>query len=152
MIALLLVACASRTPPAVFPLPIPEPPPPPAQVEREEPANACPEARPLIAGQPAPFTVDGVAICTAQVVPELQVFDLLEDADAGLYWRDRSLACEAYRQADRQHAQAFADTSWEQAEYSRGELRVARAVAPAVFVAGVAVGLGFGIAASAVAP
>lgn len=152
MIALLLFACATRTPAAVFPVPPPAPPAAPAPVEHPVEPDACDQAAPLIPGRPAPFTVDGVAVCRAQVVPDAQVFDLLEQADAAIYWRDRTLACEAYRAADREHAQAVADSCWGQSEHLQGELRVARAVGPAVFVAGVAVGLGFGIAASAVAP
>ena len=152
MIALFLLACAARTPPQVFAGPLVAPPPLPPPVERPVAPDACPETRALLPGKPAPYTEDGIAICRAQVVPELQVYDLIEQADAGVYWSERSQSCEAYRIADRQHAQAASDTCWSEAEYLRGELRWSRAVAPAAFVGGVVVGIGVGIAAAAVSP
>jgi len=155
ILALLLMGCASRTAPVLFPTPLPaltpaEAPPIAAQ------ADECSLAAAYVPGRAPPFVVDGLVTCRAQVVPESQVLELVVDADAAAYWEPVARACYDARTADRLHAQSSLELCHADGLYSEREARVLRVVAPALFtgglVVGTALGLAYGIAAGALTP
>jgi hypothetical protein len=155
MMVLLLVACAARTPPVVYPTAMPEPQEPPPAEPFEPAADECPEQRPLVPGSPPPFIQinddDSIAAtCRAQVVPESWYYELVVEADNVPYWSKVAHACYDARAADRIHGQAVADRWFVEADALAKENRSLRLSGPALFVGGVIVGTGVGIAAAKV--
>ncbi len=146
MIALLLATgCAKHAPPALFPVPLPEPS-PPAAVQAPVRDDACLDAMPYLTGKSPPFVVDGLVACRAQVVPEQQVVQLVNDADAGLFWEPVAKACYDRSAADRILAQSTVNTLWHEKEEAKADARAGRWIGPALFVGGAALGLAAGAA------
>jgi hypothetical protein len=143
MILFLLAACASRTAPVLFPAPLPDVA-PPEHAELEPTADACLEAVPFMPGHPAPFVENGEPTCRAQLLPELRTYELIVAEDLALYWEPVAAACYERSAADRAHAQAWFDVSWEQHLEARREARVQRILTGVAFVGGTALGLGLG--------
>lgn len=149
MIWLLLLACVPKAPPVAFPTGLPDPA-PPDLVPFEAAEDECAKAAPFIPGRAPPFLDDGLAVCRAQVVPESQIVQLVQDADAAAYWRPVALACYERSEADRLHAQNMVNSLHYDREAHRQDAQSLRIAAPAVFVGGVIVGAGVGIAAAKV--
>lgn len=127
MILLLLVlGCATRVPPHLFPGPILEPQPPepiPYVVDVQD----CPEEVALVAGEPAPHVdAEGVATCHAAIVPGDRYAELLLAEREAVFWRDMAWSQRLERERDQRECQAKHDQAWIAAADAQAQLRAAR--------------------------
>lgn len=140
----LLVGCAPKKPPQVFATELP-PMEEPELVGVPSPTqDAAPAAAPLLPGEPAPYVeLDGgqcVATHRAQVVPEDQVVELVQDQARAEFWQERATVERDGRELDRAYCETVAVPLQEEAEHLRKENRVARWLAPAALLVGIFLG------------
>ena len=152
MILLLLLACIKTDPAPLYPVQAVAPVEPPV-VTAEPSDQECPLAAPMVPGRPPPYTdAEGNATCAAQVVPESQVIGLLAADDAADYWARVAQIGHEHRLRDRAWAEQSIQQCRQQLRVTEGDLRTHKAVTPVVFVGGILVGVGVGLAAAHLAP
>jgi hypothetical protein len=133
MLALLLVGCAARTAPAVFPTPMataqeaPE-----LHVEPEE--GDCTSIEPYEPGEREPA-------CVGLVVPPVTFAELLHAETLAEYHQRQSMRCQDGRTFDREHAQAVYGACWDGWQGCEARERQLRLWTPLGIAAGV--GLAF---------
>jgi len=145
LLCVLLLAGCGHAPP-VFSMAIPEMP-PPALVDLPPPEpDACPAAEAMIPGEPAPYVADGLAVCRAQVVPEAQVLDLIQQQHLAEYYEAQASICRDYRTADRAIAEDVAARRWEERQALRRQVLAHQVALPVAvtlaIIAGIVVGRG----------
>lgn len=149
MLVFLFLGCAARvSPPVLYPEPFPQASPVTVEVFPAS-LDECSDAVAFVPSRPPPNTLNGLAQCRGQLLPESMVFDLLADADAAAYWEDSAQACYGGRGADRAHGQAVVNLLALEADTAKREANLMRTLTPAAFVGGVVVGVGAGVAAGA---
>jgi len=151
LVFLILTGCAVRTAPTLFPMSLPEVT-PPEHAEFVPADDECPDIAPFKPGHLAPYVIEGEATCRGQLLPELRTYELIVAEDLAAYWQPVAEACYVAREADRTHAQAWYDVTWQQQEEAQRDARVQRIVAGMAFVGGTALGLGLGAAYARVLP
>lgn len=154
ILAALLLACAARTPPALFPegvVPLVEPEP----VEWEPAADECPTGQAFKPGHLPPYVLmEGArpyASCRAQLVPESRFAALLVAEDHAVYWRELANTCVDGRGRDHLYAQQLYDETWRAGDTATRDLRAQRWSTAGALVLGFAVGVGTTYAVTVVA-
>ena len=149
---LLLLSCAQKTPPVLFPQPLPQTAIAPA-AEFEPAEDECAKSMPFKPGESNTYIDDkGFPLCRAQIVPESKVFDLLNLEAEAVYWEKVSGACYERSEADRLLAQTRFNTVWYGEKEAKLEAQTARLVTPLAATTGILVGLGVGYAYAKLAP
>lgn len=154
MIGFLLLACATRAPPVLFPEAPPEMVPPEAPTWQTAP-DECALGQPFLPSQPPPYIVlekgQPIATCRAQLIPETRLADLLTAESDMMYWSEMAQICAEGRARDRLYAQQQHDETWRLAYESARDLRAQRWSTGAALVLGFVVGAGTTYAVTVVA-
>lgn len=142
LLALAFAGCAPKSAPRVFrtellPLEEPELGEIPAPTE-----DAAPVASALKPGQAPPYVDPKTCKAThrAQVVPEDQVAELVQDQERAEFWRDRAGVERRGREFDRSYCETVAVPLFEESQHLRQENRALRWAAPVALVVGIFVG------------
>ncbi len=116
----LVLACASRTPPELFPEPTGTAPPPLLEPLPSSPDDDAPAAASLIPGQPAPYVQDGLATHRGHVLPTYKAQACYRAAEELTpYWRGLARTCYDGRRRDEEYAQGRLETLWYESEAYR---------------------------------
>ena len=103
--------------------------------------DACPRVEPFIPGRPVPYSIDGIAACRAQLIPEQQAADMLYAGVRADYWEDMAKISAHYREIDRMHAEAVAAQRWEDAQIQRRQVTAHQVLLPVAVTLAVVVGI-----------
>lgn len=143
-LVLALVGCAPKAPPKVFVTELPPLEEPELGAPAEPTQDAAPVAAAMKPGQPAPYVEEAGGRCLAthraQVVPEDQVADLLQDQARATFWEDRARIDRDGRVLDRAYCETVAVPLHEENTALRKENRVLRWAAPVALTVGILVG------------
>lgn len=142
-LALILAACAHKSPPpSVFPV---EPPPlePPELAQVDPAPDELPAVVAYVPGERAPFT-DSACLVQARgvVLPESKAVELYQAAELGDWWEERARICMEGRATDRAYCDQVAGRQRQELEYATREARWVRWAIPAAVTVGIFLGVG----------
>lgn len=152
MIMFLLIGCIKSNLSPLYPAQIPEMPKPPEKIKILKEPDECKSPASYLQSEKAPYIDDyGHPTCRANLVPTSDMLKLLQTVDDAEHWEKVAKLCYDYRDFERSLAEdAYASCRLSNKSLET-DLRVNRALAPLLFVAGIALGAGVGVAASEVA-